>query len=116
AYFDFIEIKGVYSGKNLAKIVFSRGKKLGILYKIISLTRDNAKNNDTCARYLYKIIEYLYNNHLDLIPIHNKEIRFKGEESLINYLTHVNNLVYKAILESLGSSTHKDASDFLNRV
>ena len=61
-------------------------------------------------------MEYLYNNYLDLIPIYNKEIRFKGEESLINYLTYINNLIYKAILESLSSSTYKDASDFLNRV
>ena len=61
-------------------------------------------------------MEYLYDNHLDLIPIHNKEMRFKGEESLINYLAHVDNLVCKAILESLGSSTYKDASDFLDKV
>jgi len=86
------------------------------LYKIISLTRDNTKNNDTYTRYLYKIMEYLYNNHLDPMPIHNKEMRFKGEESLINYLAYIDNLIYKAILESLGSFTHKDASDFLDRV
>jgi hypothetical protein len=61
-------------------------------------------------------MKYLYNNYLDLIPVYNKEIRFKGKESLINYLTYINNLIYKAILESLGSSTYKDASDFLNRV
>jgi len=116
ACFDFIKIKGAYSGKNLAKIVFSRGKKLGILYKIISLTRDNAKNNDTCARYLYRMMEYLYDNHLDLMPVYNKEMRFKGEDSLIDCLAHVDNLICKAILESLGSSTHKDASEFLDRV
>ena len=116
AYFDFIKIKGAYLGKNLAKIVFSTGKKLGILQKIITLTRDNAKNNDTCARHLHKIIEYLYDNHLDLMPVYYKEIRFKGEQSLIDCLAHVDNLIYKAILESLGSSTHKEASEFLDRV
>jgi hypothetical protein len=116
ACFDFIKIKGAHSGKNLAKIVFSRGKKLGILHKIISLTGDNAKNNDTCARHLHKMMEYLYDNHLDPMPVHDKEMRFKGEESLIDCLAHVDNLIYKAILESLGSSTHKDASDFLDRV
>jgi hypothetical protein len=61
-------------------------------------------------------MEYLYNNYLDLISVYNREMRFKGEESLIDYLTYINNLVYKAILESLGSSTYKDASEFLNRV
>jgi hypothetical protein len=61
-------------------------------------------------------MEYLYDNHLDPMPVHNKEMRFKGEESLIDCLAHVDNLICKAILESLGSSTHKDASDFLDRV
>jgi hypothetical protein len=61
-------------------------------------------------------MEYLYNNYLDLISVYNREIRFKEEESLIDYFTYINNLVYKAILESLGSSTYKDASEFLNRV
>ena len=43
-------------------------------------------------------------------------MRFKGEQSLIDYIAHVDNLVVKAILRDLGSSTHKDAYDFLNRV
>ena len=62
------------------------------------------------------MMEYLYDNYLDPIPVYNKEMRFKGEDSLINYLAYINNLIYKAILESLGSSTHKDASEFLDRV
>jgi hypothetical protein len=33
AYFDFIEIKGTYSGENLAYYVYKRYKKLGILLK-----------------------------------------------------------------------------------
>ena len=48
------------------------------------------------------------------MPIYNKLIRFKGEASKIDYLAHVNNLIIKAILKSLGSSTHKDAIVFLN--
>jgi hypothetical protein len=59
---------------------------------------------------------YIYDEHLDLMPLHDLSMRFKGEESKINCLTHVENLVVKAILKSLGSSTHKDAYAFLNRV
>ena len=116
AYLDFIEIKGAYFSKNLTQIVYKRGKKLHILYKIISLTGDNAKNNDTCARHLYKIIKYIYNKHLNLIPIYDKFIRFKGEASKIDCLAHVDNLIIKAILKSLSLSTYKDAIAFLNRV
>jgi hypothetical protein len=116
ACLDFIKIKAAYSGRNLAQIVYKRGKKLYILHKIISLTGDNAKNNNTCAWHLYKLIGYIYNKHLDLMPVHDKFIRFKGEASKIDCLAYVDNLVIKAILKSLGSSTYKDAVAFLDRV
>ena len=50
------------------------------------------------------------------MPVHDKSMRFKGEASKIDYLAHVDNLIVKAILKSLGSSTHKDAVAFLDRV
>jgi hypothetical protein len=62
------------------------------------------------------MMSYIYDDHLDPIPLHDQSMRFKGEQSLINYIAHVDNLVVKAILRDLGSSTHKDAYDFLNRV
>jgi hypothetical protein len=69
ACFDFIEIKGSHSSQNLAHLVFKRAKKLGILYKIIIITRDNASNNDTCACYLYKMMSCIYDNHLDKLGL-----------------------------------------------
>ena len=38
------------------------------------------------------------------------------EASKIDYLAHVNNLIVKAILKFLGSSTYKDACAFLDQV
>jgi hypothetical protein len=49
------------------------------------------------------------------MPIYKILIRFKGEASKIDYLAHINNLIIKAILKSLSSSTYKDACAFLNR-
>jgi len=43
-------------------------------------------------------------------------MRFKGDASLIDCLAHIENLIVKAILKSLGSSTFKDAVEFLDRV
>jgi hypothetical protein len=43
-------------------------------------------------------------------------MRFKDEASQIRCFAHILNLVVKAILKDLGSSTHKDASDLLDRV
>ena len=59
---------------------------------------------------------YIYDKYLDLMPLHAQSMRFKEKASKIDYLAHMNNLVVKAILKSLGSSTHKEAYAFLNRV
>jgi len=80
----------------------------------MSLTRDNTKNNDTYARYLHKMMGYIYDEYLNPMPIHDKSMRFKGEASKIDYLAHMDNLIMKAILKSLGSSTYKDAIVFLD--
>jgi hypothetical protein len=50
------------------------------------------------------------------MPVHERFMRFKGEESKVDYLAHVDNLIIKAILAPLGSSTYKDAYLFLDRV
>jgi menaquinone-dependent protoporphyrinogen IX oxidase len=59
---------------------------------------------------------YIYDEYLNLMLIHDKLMRFKGEASKINYLAYVDNLIIKAILRSLGSSTYKDAIVFLDWV
>jgi hypothetical protein len=41
-------------------------------------------------------------------------MRFKGEESKIDYLAHVDNLIVKAILKFLSLNTYKDAYTFFN--
>jgi hypothetical protein len=96
--------------------VYKRGKKLKILHKIISITRDNASNNDTCARHLYKMLSYIYDKHLNNMLLYSQLIRFKGEASKIDCFAHINNLIIKAILKLLGLSTYKDAIAFLDRV
>ena len=51
--------------------MYKRGKKLKILHKIISIIGDNASNNDTCARYLYKMLSYIYDKHLNNMPLYS---------------------------------------------
>jgi hypothetical protein len=43
-------------------------------------------------------------------------MRFERENSQIQYFAYILNLIYKAILKSLGSSIYTDAVAFLNRV
>jgi hypothetical protein len=61
-------------------------------------------------------MEYIYNKYLNPIPVYNKLIRFKGEASKVDCLAYIDNLIIKAILKSLDSSTYKDTIVFFNRV
>jgi hypothetical protein len=115
ACFDFYQIKGEHLGEHLAKIVYNIGKRLNILLKIISVTRDNALNNDTLCRYLYNKLSKEYNSFKDDLLCRGQFMRFDREDSQIQCLAHVLNLVYKDILKSLGSSTHIETKKFIER-
>ncbi|KAH8751562.1 hypothetical protein BGZ57DRAFT_774823, partial [Hyaloscypha finlandica] len=116
ALLDFINILGSYSGDNLTEVIFRIGKRYGILHKILIITRDNALNNDTLCYYLYSRLLYKYDSYIEENPIRGASMRFKGENSQIRYFAYILNLIYKAILRSLSSSTYTDAVAFLNRV
>ena len=116
ACLEFIEIQGSYSGENLASTVYKTLKRLSLLQKLLTITSDNASNNDTLCRYLLDILSRIFDDHLEEYPIHNETMRFKGKESHIQYFTYVLNLVVKDILAFLGSNTYKDATAFLDRV
>ena len=116
ACLEFIEIKGSHSGENLATVVFKALKKLGLLQKLLTIIGDNASNNDTLCRYLHSSLSQLFDDHLIEHPLRGSAMRFRGEQSQIRCFAHILNLVVKDILENLGSSTHKDAVAFLDRV
>lgn len=116
ACLEFIQIKGSHSGENLAETVYKTGKQFSILQKIITITGDNASNNDTLCRHLYQRLSRKFDDYMEEHPIRGEPMRFQGEQSQIRCFAHILNLVCKAILKSLGSSTHKDAVGFLDRV
>jgi len=62
------------------------------------------------------MLSRLFDDHLEEHPIRNGTMRFKGEENRIRCFVHILYLVVKDILEFLGSSTHEDATAFLDRV
>jgi hypothetical protein len=62
------------------------------------------------------MLSRLFDDHLEEYTIRNGTMRFKGEESRIWCFVHILNLVVKDVLKFLGSSTHKVATAFLNRV
>ena len=112
---EFIEIEGHHSGENLAGVLEKALKKHGLCQKLLSITADNASNNDTLCRSLYASLSRKYDDHLEPFPSREGTMRFQGEKSQVRCFGHILNLVVKAILKDLGSSTHKDAVAYLDR-
>ncbi|EED12102.1 hypothetical protein TSTA_001730 [Talaromyces stipitatus ATCC 10500] len=112
---QFKEINGLHSGENLSTIVKSVLEAFQIEYKLLTITRDNARNNLTLYDYL----------HADLLKDFNKEdslfrmkplMRFQGRNSFIGCLAHILNLICKDILVSLKTGTVRDAHVILNEM
>ncbi|KAJ5244686.1 hypothetical protein N7489_004782 [Penicillium chrysogenum] len=54
ACIEFVGIEGSHSGENLANIVATVLERFHISDKVMTITADNASNNDTLHRYLYQ--------------------------------------------------------------
>lgn len=112
---EFVEIKGGHSGENLAEIVYTALRQYDICHLLLTITGDNAGNNDTLCVHLLNRLLKEYDDYLDPFPIRGQTIRFRGLASRIRCFAHILNLIVKAILQELGSSTFKQAVEYLDR-
>ena len=88
---EFTELKGPHSGENMAAAVEACLLELDLAPKLVSITGDNAANNETMVSDLY--------HRLARIRLQGKqELRFKGLDSYIRCLAHILNLIVKDIL------------------
>jgi hypothetical protein len=78
---SFVKIDRSYSGENLATIVNITLIKYSIRQKLLSITADNASNNDTLCRHLLQMLSKHFNDHLTEFLIRSGTMRFKGEDS-----------------------------------
>jgi hypothetical protein len=115
ACIEFIEIDGSHLGENLASIVYSTLKKFNICQKLLTITANNAGKNSTLCHALYALLKRKFDDHLEEFPSCEGLMRFKGKNSQIQCLSHIINLIVLAILEALGSSTHKQATEYLDQ-
>jgi len=116
ACLDFVQITESHSGENMAVYVFKALKRHNCLTKLLTITADNASNNDTLCRHLHRQMTPLYDEWLSEHRIRKERMRFMGEESQIRCFAHILNLVVQKILTTIGSSSHKNAADLLDRV
>jgi hypothetical protein len=93
---EFAELHGAHSGENLATAVETTLIELGLEHKLITITGDNASNNETMASELF----YSLSNRLqvlgkdstkDMAPL------YQGLDSYIRCLAHILNLIVKDI-------------------
>jgi len=102
AVLEFKEIEGVKSGENMARIVFELLHELDIKYKLLSITGDNASNNET-------LIEGLNFSLYEQFVESSNTLCFLGQESYIWCLAHVLNLIVKKLLATLKSGDRRSA-------
>ncbi|KAK9369639.1 hypothetical protein V1509DRAFT_618662, partial [Lipomyces kononenkoae] len=82
---DFKEIYGTHSGENLADAVETTLVELGLERKLITITGDNASNNETLASELF----YCLSEKLDLQEDSNDSVLlYRGLDSYIRCLAH----------------------------
>ena len=59
---EFMEIEEPYTGKNMAEIVVSLLEELDISKKLITITSNNADNNDTLADNVLYSLQNIYSD------------------------------------------------------
>ncbi|KAK9364536.1 ribonuclease H-like domain-containing protein, partial [Lipomyces kononenkoae] len=83
---EFKELEGPHSGANLADTVEELLIELDLEHKLISITGDNATNNERMASELFERLQ-------ERLP----EPLFRGIDSYVRCLAHILNLVVKDI-------------------
>jgi hypothetical protein len=106
---EFKEIEGSKSGENMGRIVLDLLYELDIECKLISITGDNASNNET-------LIEEVEAGLHEQFQDTSKTLRFHGQDSYIRCIAHVLNRIVNKILETLKSGNWKSVEKSIELV
>jgi len=108
---DFKLISGLHTGENLAQnVVMPVLQKYGLESKLLTITQDNASNNERMVSVLKESIDSLHSNDT------NNNNKFLGQESFIRCIAHILNLIAKAILHNLKAGKVSDVYDVLENM
>ena len=78
--------------------------------KLLTITADNASNNETLASELYFNLSEKYASD-DSSSSSDGRLRFQGVDSYIRCLAHILNLIVKDMLMAMKSRDHRSAME-----
>lgn len=107
---EFSEISGSHSGENMAELLQRMLSELQLEDKLLTITADNASNNESLASELYFNLSEKYTSD-GFDPSYSGRLRFLGIDSYIRCLAHVLNLIVSDILSSIKSGDHRSAAE-----
>ena len=114
---DFKELHGTHSGENLAAAVETTLEELDLELKLITITGDNASNNETLASELFHNLSRKFNIQEDNASGNNNSVLlYHGLDSYIYCLAYILNLIVKSILQALKSSNAEEANITCNNL
>ncbi|KAN0079116.1 Ribonuclease H-like domain containing protein, partial [Elaphomyces granulatus] len=117
---EFAEIEGTKTGENMGGMVLDLLQELNIETKLLSITGDNASNNetlmDTTAPSIHHFGENGRRDRFSLSDNETNTTRFQGRANLIRCLAHILNLIVKKLLETLKSGNRASAEESIQQV
>ncbi|GCB25878.1 putative AC transposase [Aspergillus awamori] len=105
---EFNELCGSHSGENMAEVLQKTLEELQIEEKLLTITADNASNNETLLSELYFNLAEKHSSQESTVS-GQRRLRFQGVDSYIRCLAHVLKLIVSDILSGLKSGDHKSA-------
>jgi hypothetical protein len=113
---EFSEIQGDHTGENLAESVENMLIELSLEFKLLTITADNASNNETLCYSLYKNLSKRFDLEFNNIENQHLTLRFQGLNSFVRCLAHILNLVVKQFLSALKTGDIESAGEACEKI
>jgi hypothetical protein len=107
---EFKELHGVHSGENMAELLSKTLAELNIECKLLTITEDNATNNEILMSELYfRLAEKFPKTIQPNTQSNTACLHFQGVDSYVRCLAHILNFIVHDILAALKAGDHKTA-------